>query len=143
MRLRSTCLQELALHLNEDNVHPALSKATYRTAPDPTKQGEMTPYGNPKFQQLVHHVFRSKRGVLTPADLAFVEVALAASLCHCTLAAFSNAVHFYRKALVFAKENMGRHFAIQEPGLRPLAITIGARYVRVQCARSFPHPRHI
>ena len=113
----------------DDGGHPSLRHFAYREMADPGNGGIQARFGNPKFQRLLSHVFKSKRLVLTPSDVAFVELVTAATLSRQTLATFPNAEGYYRLRLAFAKTKMGRHRAVTSgPNEKPMSFFMGTRY---------------
>ena len=130
-------VQEMRVDLGDSTRHPWVEHHDFRMERDPANAMTLAPYGNAKFQTILAHVFKSKRGVLTPADVAFAEVCVAATLSHQTLMTFDDAEGYCRQALLFAKDHLGRHSAILPPGSRPVSFSMGARYCCLSCCRAY------
>lgn len=119
----------------QDGLHPMLESRAYRDFPDPANGNVKVLFANPKFARLLSHAFKSKRNVLSPADLAFVELVLVATLSGKTLGSFPDAEGAYRRFLLFAKQHLGRHHAVVPEGAKPRSFFIGRRFVAKYVAR--------
>ena len=124
-------LQEMRRDMDANGCHPAVNSVRFRDAPDPDEGGRLRPYGNPQFHRVLAHVFKSKRRVYTPADLAFVELVTTATLNRTSLAHVPDCEKLYRLMLVFAKGHVGRHIAIGGPAGKTLSFVLGSRCVCV------------
>ncbi len=101
-----------------------LEHAAYRTGEDVDQQ--RTPYSNVAFISTVLQAFKAKQGYVTPADIAFVEVVIAATMREENLKTMQGVEKLYRDCLVYAKNHMGT-FNVANPiaGKRPISIHIG------------------
>lgn len=113
----------------EDGMHPWIETKEYR---DVAQEGQgITTYGNYKFQRVLAHALKTQRGNVTPADLAFIELVMVATLSGKSLAMFPEPEKAYRKFLVFAKAHLGRHHAVAPAGSKPRSLFIGTRCARM------------
>lgn len=124
-------MQEIRQGVNPNGLHPLVESFGYRDAV-PEAGGEPVVYGNPKFQLAVQHTFKSKRGMVAPADIAFMQLVLVATLSGKTLSTFPDAEGTYRAFLLFAKEHLGRHAAVVPATERKRSFVLGKRYALSQ-----------
>lgn len=108
-----------------------MASFAYRDAPSVEAPHNQVTYGNHKFHLVVSHTFKSKRGLVAPADLAFMQLVLVATLSGKTLSSFPDAEGTYRAFLLFAKEHLGRHVAVVAATDKKRSFVLGKRCVFV------------
>ena len=113
-------MQELAAEKQQGNL-PILANEAYRAVGG-------FPFANPKFLKVATNAFKAKRGYLTPADVAFVDLCVGATLRATNLKAMDSAEETYRASLTLTKAHLGKHVALGElpEGKRPPFIVIGS-----------------
>ena len=112
-------VQELKMP-KTDGVHPLIAGFGYRDA-----NGVV--FGNPKFHKVLSHVLKSKRHAYAPADLAFVQVVITATLGGQTLGTLADVEGAHRRFLLFAKERLGRHAAVVPDGEKERTFFLGRK----------------
>ena len=113
----------------EDGKPAILKNNMYRAARNP--DGTLAPFGNGKFLQLVLHTLKSKRGYVTPADVAFVDLVAHTTLNGHTLKDVDDVEEAFRGHLTMAKASLGKHTAVfvgEGAPKRPWSIVIGSGY---------------
>ena len=119
--------------VNPDGVHPLVTSFGYRDATALEEPHDVVTYGNPKLQLVVQHTFKSKRGVVTPADFAFMQLVIVATLSGKSLASFPDSEGTYRAFLLFAKAHLGRHVAVVPATEKKRSFVLGKRYALLSC----------
>lgn len=110
----------------EDGLPPILQDNAYR-------QVGVLPYANLKFLTVINHAFKSKRGYVTPADVAFAELCITTTLRGTNLKAMENVEEAYRAFLATGKANIGKHVSAGDipAGKRAMTVFIGSGYVSI------------